>query len=406
MDIGKVMVRFVSAAALSAMFCIAWAAQASADAGFQRWVAEFRNTAARAGISHQTYDLAFRGVTAPDPEVLEKARYQPEFTAPVWDYFDNRVHEQSVAEGRQMARQWKRWLDHIEARYGVDRSILLAIWSMESNYGRILDNDSVMRSVVRSLATLAYADPRRAKFARTQLIAALKILQSGDIDVGHLTGSWAGAMGHTQFIPTSYQAYAVDADGDGRRDIWNSIPDALATAANLLRKNGWRTGETWGYEVVLPAGRKFPAGKMSLAKWESIGVRRANGKPFPRPSDSAELKVLEGRAGPAFLVTNNFYVLKRYNNADKYALAVGLLADEIAGHGGLVRDWNRPFTKLTFEEKQELQKRLYSAGYYDGKIDGKIGSGSRAAIMSYQQSRGLPQDGHASKEILNVLRGR
>ncbi|WP_157016333.1 lytic murein transglycosylase [Mesorhizobium xinjiangense] len=406
MKVGNIVARTLSAAALAAMVCLAWTFQASADAGFQRWVADFKNTAARAGINSRTYDLAFRGVTAPDPEVLEKARYQPEFTAPVWDYFDNRVHEQSVAEGRQMARQWKRWLDHIEARYGVDRHILLAIWSMETNYGRILDNDKVMRSVVRSLATLAYADRRRAKFARTQLIAALKILQSGDIDVSHLTGSWAGAMGHTQFIPTSYQAYAVDADGNGRRDIWNSVPDALATAANLLRKNGWRSGETWGYEVVLPGGRKFPAGTMSLAKWQSIGVRRANGKPFPRPSDSAELKVPEGRAGPAFLVTKNFFVLKRYNNADKYALAVGLLADQIAGHGGLVRDWNRPFTKLSFREKQELQKRLNSAGYYDGKIDGKIGSGSRAAIMSYQQDRGLPEDGHASKEILNVLRGR
>ena len=245
---------------------------------------------------------------------------------------------------------------------------------------------------------------RRAKFARTQLVAALKILQTGDIDESHLTGSWAGAMGHTQFIPTSYQAYAVDMDGDGRRDIWNSIPDALATAANLLARNGWQTGKTWGYEVKLPSGRKFPAGSMSLSRWQGIGVTRTNGKPFPRPSDNAELKALDGRNGPAFLMLKNFFVLKRYNNADTYALAVSLLADEIAGFGGLDRDWDRPFTPLSFAEKQELQTHLARNGLYDGPIDGKIGSGSQAAIKTFQARAGLTQDGYPSKEVLNVLR--
>ncbi len=394
----------LTAAGFSLALALA-AGPASADAGFQQWVASFRSVAAKSGVSGSTYDRAFRGVTAPDMEVLEKARYQPEFTAPVWDYFDNRVHENSVAVGRQMARKWKPWLDRIEARYGVDRHILLAIWSMESNYGEILKNDKVMRNVVRSLATLAYADKRRAKFARTQLVAALKILQSGDIDESHLTGSWAGAMGHTQFIPTSYQAYAVDADGNGKRDIWTSVPDALATAANLLRKNGWQTGKTWGYEVALPAG-KLPASTKTLAQWESLGVTRANGKGFKRGSDRAELKVPDGRGGPAFLATRNFFVLKNYNNADKYALAVGLLADEIAGHGGLVRDWNRPFTKLSFEEKQELQERLSTQGYYDGKFDGKIGEGSKTAIKAFQAQAGLTQDGHPSMEVLSRLRQR
>ena len=382
------------------------AGPALADAGFQRWIADFRATATQGGISRATFDRAFRGVTAPDPEVLEKARYQPEFTAPVWDYFDNRVNEQSIRTGREMARQWKPWLDRIEAAYGVDRHVLLAIWSMESNYGEILKNDKVMRSVVRSLATLAYADRKRQKFARQQLVAAMKILQSGDIDESHLTGSWAGAMGHTQFIPTSYLAYAVDADGNGRRDIWTSVPDALATAANLLRKNGWQTGKSWGYEVTLPAGRKFPGGSMSLAKWQSIGVVRAREKPYPAPADGAELKVLDGREGPAFLMIRNFRVLKAYNNSDRYALAVGLLADEIAGYGGLVRDWNRPFTRLSFAETQELQKRLSAHGYYDGEIDGRIGTGSRAAIKALQQRLGLSQDGHPSKELLLKLRGQ
>lgn len=399
------LVRFVAAAGLTAS-AFAFTAPAWADAGFERWVAGFRATATQSGVSGATYDRAFRGVTEPDPEVLEKARYQPEFTAPVWDYFDNRVQEQSIATGKEMARKWKPWLDKIEARFGVDRNILLAIWSMESNYGEILKNDKVMRNVVRSLATLGYGDKKRAKFARTQLIAALKILQTGDIDESHLMGSWAGAMGHTQFIPTSYQAYAVDMDGNGHRDIWNSIPDALATAANLLKKNGWQTGKTWGYEVVLPGKGKFPNGSMALSKWEALGIARASGKPFRNGGDKAELKTPDGRSGPAFLMLKNFSVIKRYNNSDKYAIAVGVLADAIAGSRGLVRDWNRPFTKLTFAEKQELQQRLSEHGYYDGKFDGKIGEGSRVAIKAFQAKAGLSEDGHPSKEVLLSLRKR
>ena len=379
------------------------AGPAFADAGFRQWVAGFRATAVQGGVSGAVYDQAFRGINEPDPVVLEKARTQPEFTAPAWDYFDNRVHDQSVAVGQQMARKWKPWLDGIETRFGVDRNILLAIWSMESNYGEILKRDDIMRNVVRSLATLAYGDPKRSKYARTQLIAALKILQTGDIDESHLSGSWAGAMGQTQFIPTSYQHYAVDMDGNGRRDIWNSIPDALATAANLLKKNGWQAGKTWGYEVTLPAG-KLPGGSKTLAQWQALGVVRANGKPFKNGSDKATLKVPDGRGGPAFLMIKNFSVIKAYNNADKYALAVGLLADEIAGYGGLVQDWKRPFTKLTFEERQELQKRLSQHGFYDGKFDGKIGDGSKTAIMAFQAKAGLTQDGYPSMEVLKWLR--
>jgi membrane-bound lytic murein transglycosylase B len=407
MPVRRTAKRFLSlalAASLAMPMSLATQQPAHADAGFQRWVQSFKSTAAKNGISGRTFDRAFRNVRDIDPEVLEKARYQPEFTAPVWDYFDNRINDNSVTVGRQMARQWKPWLDRIEKAYGVDRNILLAIWSMESNYGEILKNDKVMRNVVRSLATLAYADKRRAKFGRDQLIAALKILESGDIDESHLSGSWAGAMGHTQFIPTSYLAYAQDADGNGKRDIWNSVPDALATAANLLRKNGWQSGQTWGYEVSLPAGRKFPGGSVSLSQWQSLGVTRANGKAFPRGNQNAELKVLDGRSGPTFLMTKNFFVIKRYNNADKYALAVGLLADQIAGYGPTVADWNRPFTRLSFEETQELQKRLTMHGYYDGKIDGKIGEGSRSAIKAFQQRSGLNTDGHPSKEVLTTLR--
>jgi len=401
--IGKTLGKIAAAAALLSVLTTA---NAFADAKFQRWIADFRSVALKSGISSTTYSRAFAGITAPDPEVLQKARYQPEFTAPVWDYIDNRVNENSIATGQAMARQWNGWLSRIESHFGVQSSVLLAIWSMETNYGEILKRDEVMRDAIRSLATLAYADRSRAKYARTQLIAAMKILQTGDIDRSHLTGSWAGALGHTQFIPTSYQAYAVDMDGNGRRDIWTSVPDALATAANLLKRNGWQPGRTWGYEVVLPAGRKFPAGSLTLAEWQRLGVVRANGKAFPYPSEKATLKVPDGREGPAFLMTKNFFVLKRYNNADKYALAVGLLADRIAGYSGLVQDWNRPFTPITMKEREELQHHLQVLGYYDGNIDGKIGSASRKAIEAFQKRNGLDPDGHPSKEVLSVLRRR
>ncbi|MCI5074671.1 lytic murein transglycosylase [Oricola sp.] len=392
--------------AATALFASLAVSHASADAAFQRWIGDFRKIAISNGVSASVYDRAFAGITAPDPTVLEKARFQPEFRDEAWQYIDGRVNERSVATGREMARKYRRLLDSIERQTGVNRHVVLAIWSMESDYGEFLKRSDRLHYVPQALATLAYADRRRAKYARGQLIGALKILQRGDVSRKDLMGSWAGAMGHTQFIPTSYIAYALDGDGDGRRDIWNSVPDALWTAANLLRRNGWEKGQTWGYEVVLPEGRKFPGGSMSLSKWESIGVRRANGKDFPRGGQSAELKVLQGRDGPAFLMVKNFFVIKRYNNADKYALAVGLLADQIAGFPAPRKDWTRPFTRLSIAESEELQKRLKTEGHYGGSIDGKIGPESRSAILSYQAESGLQQDGYASKELLNLLRDR
>ncbi|EJF90419.1 lytic murein transglycosylase [Bartonella tamiae] len=378
--------------------------QVFANNNFQNWVTNFKKIALKSGIKSATFDIAFQGVTSPDPEVLKKAAFQPEFTDPTWNYFDNRVHEAAIATGRAHGKKWAKWLNAIEKRFGVDRNILLAIWSLESNYGEILERKDVMRDAIRSLATLAYGDKRRAKFARTQLIAAMKILQAGDINRSHLTGSWAGALGHTQFIPTSYLAYAVDMDGDGKRDIWTSVPDALATAANLLKKNGWQTGRTWGYEVTIPANRKFPAGSLSIAQWVKLGIKRANGKPFPSSHDQATLKLPDGREGPIFLVIKNFSVIKRYNNADRYAFAVGLLADQIAGYPGLVHDWNRPFTPISIKERHEMQQRLKELGYYNGEIDGKIGSGSKKAIEAFQRRNGLTVDGHPSKDVLTHLR--
>ena len=383
-----------------------WPSGAQADKRFEAWVKEFCNYAKTRRISRSTCKSAFRGVTSVDPEILPLTRYQPEFTQKMWMYFDPRVNEKSEVMGREMKSKWGSWLGRIEKRLGVNRHILLAIWSMETSYGKALEKPKSLRNVFRSLGTLAYADKRRRKFARNQLIHALKIVQSGKMPANKLTGSWAGAMGHTQFIPSSYNAWAVDMDGDGRKDIWNSIPDALATAANLLRKNGWRTGKTWGYEVVLPKKlKKSRIGKtLTLAQWKKLGLIRANGKSFPRGRDNAVLKRFAGPKGPSFLVLKNFYVLKRYNNADKYALAVGHLADRIAGYGEFKKDWPRKYPRMSEVERKEIQKHLARKGLYDGDIDGNIGSGSRKAIRKLQERLGMTPDGYVSKPLLAKLR--
>jgi membrane-bound lytic murein transglycosylase B len=383
-------------------------AQAKGDVGFVDWIENFFPQAEKQGVRKSTYDSAFEGVVSPDNTVLEKASYQPEFKTKIWDYVDNRVNSLSIDEGKRMARYYKNTLDSIEKKFQVDHSVILAIWSMESSYGKVLEKPERLHYVPQALATLAYADPKREKFARSQLIASLKILQAGDITRDQLTGSWAGAMGHTQFIPTSYLAYGVDMDGNGRRDIWNSIPDALATASNLLHKNGWRTGKTWGYEVVIPETPGTTAelqGKTKLlSEWYALGFRRPGGKTFPRPGEKAVFKLLAGVDGPGFLMMKNFYILKRYNNADAYALAVGLLADRIAGYKGMAQSWPRPPGSLSFDEKIEVQKLLQDKGLYDGGIDGYLGKGSRAAIEDYQESSGLQVDGEPDKDLLTSLR--
>lgn len=397
--------KIVFAAALGLMTGFAAPLPARADAGFQNWIADFYSTAAKSGISRATYDKAFNGISSPDPAVLEKARYQPEFTTKVWDYLDSRVNPYTIDKGREMAARHARTLAAIEHKFGVDANVLLAIWSMESNYGEILGKPDRLHYVPQALATLAYADRKRAKFARQQLVGALKILQAGDISVRDMTGSWAGAMGHTQFIPTSYLAYAVDADGNGRRDIWNSIPDALATAANLLKKNGWRSGETWGYEAIAPrSGSKYSEQTKTLAQWAALGFTRPGGKNFSDGGRKAVLKMPGGDNGPAFLMTKNFFVIKRYNNSDSYALGVGVLADEIAGYGGVDQRWPRPAGALDVKEKFELQTRLKQLGYYDGEIDGNFGSGSRAAIAAFQTRSGLTGEAVPSQKILEAIR--
>jgi membrane-bound lytic murein transglycosylase B len=370
-----------------------------------RWVKDFWPTAKAAGVSRRTYQAAL-GNFKPDPEVLEKASNQAEFKSQVWEYLHSTVTEKRIAEGRVLLDTHKRLLDRIEGRYGVDRNIVVAIWGMESSYGAVLSNPTVVKGTIRSLATLAYQGGSRAKYGRQQLVAALKILDRGDISVRGMTGSWAGAMGHTQFIPTTYAAYAVDFDGDGRRNIWTSLDDALASTASYLDKMGWQTGETWGYEVVLPKGFDYRSAQKkgrSLRSWQKAGVVRPGGKRFPRPGDAATLYAPAGTQGPAFLVLKNFGVIKRYNNANSYALAVGHLADRLAGFDGFQGRWPWAEEPLTDGEKEKLQELLSARGYYSGEIDGNIGSGSRAAIRAYQEAIGLSNDAGLQK-ILQLLR--
>ena len=380
-------------------------ASGEARTAFEQWLDEFRPVAGQQGVNRATWERAFAGVAKIDDRVLEKASYQPEFTTEIWDYLDGRVNPISITGGQKMDKIHDRTLTAVASKFGVKRSVLLAIWSMESNYGEVLNKPERLHYVPRALATLAYADPKRQKFGRTQLIAALKILQAGDVSVDQFSGSWAGAMGHTQFIPTSYLAYGVDMDGDGRRDIWNSIPDALATAANLLHENGWRSGKSWGYEVILPPGSaSFEGQTKLLSEWQQLGFKRPGNRAFPRPGEKAVLKLLAGERGPGFLMMRNFFVLKRYNNADAYALGVGLLADRLAGYSGMVQRWPRPPESLDAMEKVELQQLLQKRGFYDGEIDGNPGKGTRAAIAEFQKETGMAPDGLPTRSILIKLR--
>ncbi|MES0881406.1 lytic murein transglycosylase [Roseibium sp. SCP14] len=374
-----------------------------AEPGFDRFVRDFWPTAKASGISSQTYNAVFTGMK-PDDDTLRLMNKQSEFVKPIWDYLDSAVSEDRVEKGRRLLTEYGPVLQHIEARYGVDREAVLAIWGMETNYGGYMGR----HNVVQALATLAYAAPRRKKFWQKELVTALAIVQAGHVRFQDMEGSWAGAMGHTQFMPSSWKAYAADYNGDGRRDIWTSVPDALASTANYLKKHGWQTGKTWGYEVKLPAGFDYQLADgdttLNLGQWAKYGVRRSNGKGYPRPSDKAVLVLPAGASGPAFLMLRNFYVIKRYNNATAYALAVGHLADRLIGGGPLQGDWSREHLPLSRSETAELQTLLNRSGFAVGAADGRIGPATRKGIRAYQRSRGLVPDGYASVVLLAHLK--
>ena len=375
---------------------------AAVNQRFQFWIRAFRERAEAQGIDAAVLDDAFRGVRF-DAEVIRRDRNQSEFTKTIWDYLDSAVSASRIENGRAALAAHRTSLEEIEAKYGVEKEVVVAIWGLESAYGTHRGS----HDVIASLATLAF-EGRRAAFFEEQLIAALKILQSGDTAPRNMTGSWAGAMGHTQFIPTSYLAYAVDFTGDGRRDIWSEDPsDALASTAAYLARSGWRKGQPWGIEVTLPDRFDFTLADRKIEKpaadWARLGVTGADGRALPDHGPGAILLPAGGQ-GAAFLVYGNFAALERYNTADAYVIVVGHLADRIAGAGPIRAAWPRGDRALTLKERKEMQERLTAKGFSTQGIDGRIGPNTIAAVRAFQLAEGLTPDGYASLALLTRLR--
>jgi len=368
--------------------------------GFARWVASFEERARAAGIDEATLHLAFDDAHFV-PRAISSDRAQPEFTRTVWDYLDLIVSPDRIRRGQQKMAETQAALDAAQARYGVPQATVVAIWGMESDYGVNFGDIPT----IDALATLGF-EGRRETWARQQLMAALKILQGGDITRSQMVGSWAGAMGQTQFIPTAYLSFAVDADGDGRRDIWGSMADVAASTANFLASSGWQVGQAWGAEVRLPegfdAGRADDAIRQTSAQWAAEGVQTLDGTPLPDIADGAIFQPA-GVRGPAFLVGPNFRTLLRYNNSTSYALAVSLLAQRIAGGPGVQGAWPRDQQALSREQLKTLQTALSAHGFDAGQADGQVGPTTRQALRAWQRSQGLPADGFPTLDQLARL---
>jgi len=371
--------------------------EAPIEQRFAQWVANFRETARAAGIDEATLHAALDGVQLRH-RAVEADRAQPEFTRTLWDYVDGVVTPQRVATGQQKLVELRVEADAASTRYGVPGPILMAVWGIESNYGGNYGDVPV----IDALATLGF-EGRREAWARGELLAALKILQHGDIERSRMIGSWAGAMGQTQFMPSSYLALAVDADGDGRRDIWGSMADVLASTANYLAKSGWRADEAWGLEVQLPAGfdpaRADPTVQQTSSQWAAEGVRAMGDAPWPMLAD-ASILLPAGARGPAFIVGRNYRAILRYNNSTSYALTVGLLAQRIDGGPGVQAAWPLDLRALTRGEMLALQAALNRRGFDSGTPDGQMGPATRKALRAFQRSVGWPEDGHPTAELL------
>ncbi len=373
-----------------------------ANAAFDAWVAGFRSRAAGRGIPQGTIDTAFRGAGFL-PGVIERDRNQTEFKRSLEDYLSIAASDERLSKGRAALSRHGGALRAIEARYGVEAHVVTAVWGLESFYGERRGTVPV----ISALATLGY-EGRRGPFFESQLIAALRILQNGDITPERMTGSWAGAMGHTQFIPTSYLEYAVDFTGDGRRDIWSEDPtDALASTAAYLARSGWRKGQPWGVEVQLPAGFNTAVtgrGKgRSADAWSAMGVRGADGGRLPNHGTGSIL-LPDGARGPAFLIFNNFNAIARYNNAVNYVIGVGHLSDRLAGGGPIRGNFPPDAAGMSKADRQDLQRRLTAAGFDTDGSDGVIGAKTRAAIEAFQRARGLPVTGEPTMDLLLILR--
>ena len=372
-------------------------------ADFNRFVQTLWPKAQAAGISAATFHLAFEKL-APDPHILAKPKQQPELERPIWEYLAQIVSEKRFQLGKEALRINAAGLAAIEKAYGVPRNVVVAVWGVESMYGA----NTGQYNVVRALATLAWRGGRKARYGEQQLISALRILDHGDVTPEAMTGSWAGAMGHVQFIPTTYEAYAVDFDHDGRRDIWGDAADAVASAANFLKKSGWRAGEPWGFEVRLPHDFDFSmaglANKRPLSFWQQAGVVRFDGTPIAAANLKGSLLLPAGARGPALLVFGNFRALLRYNNSVSYGLAVALLAQKLADEPFLSAPWPVAETALQLEERREMQTLLLARGFAIKSADGVMGAETVSALRAYQRSKGLPADGYPTTRLLQVLR--
>lgn len=378
-------------------------ATSAAHADFDDCVAGLRSAAAAKGVSGATFDRAMAGVT-PDMKVIEAMNNQPEFKTPIWDYLGTLVDDEKVAEGRNMLRQHASTLAAAEQRFGVDRHTIVAVWGVESDFGKARGK----MPLVQALSTGACLAPRRNAFFKGELIATLQIIQRGDLRSERLMGSWAGAFGHTQFIPSTYLRLAVDGDGDGRRDLVDSIPDALHSTANFMAKAGWVTGATWGYEVRVPDGYSGPTGrnpKQPVSSWSARGIVKYDGSALSG-SGNAGLLMPAGRNGPAFLVFKNYDAAYSYNGADSYALAISLLSDRIRGRPGVQADWPTDDPPLSREQRLELQRLLIARGYDVGEPDGAVGSLTRNAIKQVEAQIGMAQTGRPGGKVLRALRGR
>ncbi|MFC4351382.1 lytic murein transglycosylase [Fodinicurvata halophila] len=376
------------------------------DLSFERWVAELREDALREGISAQTFDRAFDRVT-PLERVIELDRSQPEFTLSFWRYMSNAVSDQRIEEGRRLLQRHRPLLQDVEQRYGVQPRFLVAFWGLETNYGATFGSFPV----ISALATLAY-DERRSAFFREELMHALHILDSRDISPERMEGSWAGAMGHLQFMPSTFTAYATDADGDGRRDIWGSMPDVFASAANFLSSIGWRGDETWGQEVRLPADfdwnlvsiETMPETRKTIDEWKTLGIRGADGATLPSDDREAAVLLPAGHEGPAFLVYHNYTRILQWNRSIFYAIAVGHLADRLVGGPELTVSAPEEDIRLSVDQVEEMQTRLGRLGFDAGPADGRVGPMTRSAIREYQESRGIPADAFPSMKLLQHIR--
>lgn len=373
---------------------------------FAQCLGGLKTLAEERGVPRTVAETALSGI-APDPSVVPATQSQAEFVKPIWQYVEASVTPERVATGQAKLAEWSEVLGRIEAAYGVDRHVLVAFWGVESNYGAALEGGGI-RPVMPALATLACGDPDRPGLWRDELVAALKILADGDADAERLRGSWAGAMGHTQFMPTAFLRHAVDFDGDGKRDIWHSVPDALASTANFLKQSGWRANEGWGFEVLLPDNFDYRLAdettERPFSEWRTLGLKPANGA-FPEGAERrAALLLPTGAKGPAFLLEPNFRVILRYNTALAYALTVAHLSDRLRGAPGFSRDWPRGDRMLSTEERTDLQARLAALGHPVGGADGKIGPKTRAAIRAFQEANSLVPDGYADAALLDRLR--